>query len=84
MNLLCIPREKVVKEDDSCIIPDYLNWKLCTGTTTFCYVFIKTNHGRIASRDCSINHESQGFLQVNHRNSFLLHIDFEQTSYLDN
>lgn len=64
MNLLCIPGEKVVKEDDSCILADYLNWKICAGTTAFRCVFVKCNHQRIASRDCSINHESQGFLQV--------------------
>ena len=85
MNPLCIPGEKVVKEDDSYTIPVYLNWKLCRGTIAFVYVFLKSSHQRIASRDCRINHESHGFLQVKpHDYFFLLHIDFEQKTYLDN
>lgn len=33
-------------------------------TTAFYYVFVKLNYQRTASRDCSVNRENKGFLQV--------------------
>lgn len=63
MNLFCLPREEVVKENDSHIIPDYLSWKPCMGKTTFCYMF-KSNHHSIAKKDFIVNHENQGFSKL--------------------